>query len=179
MPREDSIPAHGGGASPAQDEPLEVFIAYSRKDEDLREALEEGLKSLERRGHIKSYWYDAKIAPGDEWQKEIDRRIRHAHIILLLISYSFLASDYCHDVELTKAMKRHKAGEAIVIPVILRRCNWREYEFAELQALPSEGKPVEEWPIKAAAIYDIDNGIRRAIEKLRSTSRKSRVGSPR
>jgi hypothetical protein len=50
--------------------------------------------------------------------------LNRANVILLLISADFLASDYCYDVEMKRAMERHEAGEAIVIPIILRQ--WTE-----------------------------------------------------
>jgi hypothetical protein len=40
---------------------------------------------------------------------------------LLLISADFLASDYCYDRELSRAMERHGAGEAVVVPAMFPR----------------------------------------------------------
>jgi internalin A len=62
--------------------------------------------------------------PGAEWKNQIDEHIETAHIILLLISAEFINSDYCYDVELKRAIARHDAGEARVIPIILRPCDW-------------------------------------------------------
>jgi TIR domain len=57
---------------------------------------------------------------GKEWENEIDKHLKTADIILLLISSDFLVSDYCYDVEVKKAMERHDAGEAHMIPIVLR-----------------------------------------------------------
>ncbi|MCP3392344.1 hypothetical protein NLM27_26705 [Bradyrhizobium sp. CCGB12] len=43
----------------------------------------------------------------------MDRHIETDDIILLLVSADFLASDYCYDIEMTRAMERHEAGDAI------------------------------------------------------------------
>ena len=64
--------------------------------------------------------HDRKIVAGTEWKGQIDKHIDWAHIILLLVSADFLASPYCYDVEMKRAMARHESGEARVIPVILR-----------------------------------------------------------
>jgi hypothetical protein len=48
--------------------------------------------------------------------EEADRR---ADFILLLVSPDFLASDYCYDRQMRRALERHAAGEAQVLPVIL------------------------------------------------------------
>ena len=94
-------------------EPVEVFISYSHKDEALKEELEDHL-SLLQRGKLISVWHDRKIGAGREWADQIDERLESAQIILLLISAKFLASDYCHDIEMRRAMERHEAGEARV-----------------------------------------------------------------
>src|SRR5437588_12158084 len=96
--------------------PLTLFYSYAHKDEAFREKLEEQLKVLARRGLITG-WHDRKIVAGDDWKDQIDNNLDSADIILLLISPSFLASDYCWDKEMARAVERHDLGEAHVIPV--------------------------------------------------------------
>src|ERR1700676_3417548 len=124
--------------------PIEVFYAYSHKDESLRDELETHLSILKRRGII-SCWYDRRISGGMEWDDKIDDYLNRADIILLLVSADFIASDYCYEKEMTRAMERHELKEARVIPVILRDCDWNFALFSKLQALPRDGKPVARW----------------------------------
>ncbi len=56
-----------------------------------------------------------------------------------------MASDYCSDIEVKRAMERHETGEAVVIPVILRPTHWKGAPFSKLQALPKNAKSVTEW----------------------------------
>ncbi|MCP3962733.1 MAG: toll/interleukin-1 receptor domain-containing protein [bacterium] len=98
---------------------LNVFLSYSHEDEKLREELETHLAPLKRGGQIRT-WHDRRIPPGDEWAGEIDDNLELADVVLLLVSPPFIASDYCWDVEVKRATERHEAGEARVIPVILR-----------------------------------------------------------
>jgi hypothetical protein len=94
-------------------------------------------------------------------------RLNSAQVILLLISADFLASDYCTDVEMRRAMERHDAGEARVIPVILRQVdNWHEAPFGKLQALPQGGKAITLWRPRDRAYADVAAGIRLAIAAL-------------
>ncbi len=74
---------------------------------------------MKRKGLI-SRWHDHEITAGNEWQEEINEHLNTAQIILLLISPDSIASDYCYDIEMTRALERHKAKEARVIPIILR-----------------------------------------------------------
>lgn len=104
-----------------------------------------------------------KIGAGREWAAEIDANLNDARIILRLISADFLASDYCYDKEMLRAMERHEAGEAVVIPVILRQCVWQGAPFGKLQGLPKDFRPVKEWPDLDQAFTDIARSIRKAV----------------
>lgn len=144
---------------------IELFFSYAHEDEELRNELAKHLRLLERRKVI-SAWHDRRIGAGKEWEQEIDTRLNQAHLILLLVSSDFLASDYCYDVEMKRAMERHETGDARVIPVILRDVDWRGAPFSKLNALPTDGKPVTAWPNRDAAFTSIEEGIKKAAEEL-------------
>ena len=145
---------------------VEVFFSYSHQDEQYRDKLAKHLSILQRQGVI-SGWYDGDISAGAEWDKEIKAHLDSAQIILLLISDDFLASDYCWEIELTRAMERHKAGEAIVIPVILRPVDWQDSQFSKLQALPKNGKPITTWENQDEGFLSVAQGIRQVAKQLK------------
>ncbi len=145
--------------------PLDVFISYSHRDEKLRETLGLHLASLQRQGVIKS-WHDRKISAGTEWRQAIDENLNSAEIILLLISENFIASDYCYDLEMQRAIARHDAGEARVIPIILKPVDWSGAPFGKLQALPKNAKPVTTWSNRGEAFLNIAEGIRQAAMEM-------------
>lgn len=153
-------------------EAVKVFYSYSHKDEKLRDTLEEHLSLLKRDGVV-SEWHDRGISAGREWAGEIDEHLKSADIILLLVSSSFIASDYCYDVELKLAMERHEAGKARVVPVILRPCKWEKAPFGKLNALPKNAKPVTKWANRDDAFTDIANGIGLVAEELDTERRAS------
>jgi tetratricopeptide (TPR) repeat protein len=155
---------------PQPNEPVRVFYSYSHKDGRLRDTLEEHFSLLRRDGVI-SEWHDRGISAGREWAGEIDEHLRSADIILLLISSSFIASDYCYDVELKLAMERHEAGEARVVPVILRPCTWEKSPFGKLNALPKNAKPVTKWGNRDDAFKDIADGVGLVAEELKAERR--------
>ncbi len=145
-------------------ERIEVFYSYARKDEEFRDELARQLDGLQRQELITG-WHDRQIVPGTKWSDTIDSRINTASIILLLISPNFMASRYCTTVEMQRALERHHAGEARVIPIILSPLDWHNEPFAQLQALPTDGKPVSEWENRGKAFLDIRRGIGKAIEE--------------
>jgi hypothetical protein len=147
---------------------IEVFCSYSHKDEVLWKELVTHLVLLQRQGIIRT-WYDRKISAGTEWEKEIHEHLESAGIILLLVSADFLASDYCYALEMQRAMERHEARKARVIPIILRAVDWREAPFAKLQALPKNGKPVTSWSNRDEAFTDIAQGIKDTVREFVNT----------
>jgi hypothetical protein len=147
---------------------ITVFFSYSHKDEALRDELANHLEILKWKGDITD-WHDRKILPGDEWDRDIKDSLNAAQIILLLISSDFIASRYCWDIEITRAMERHEAREARVIPVILRKCMWSSASFGRLQALPKNATPVTDtstWPTKDHAFTNIAEGIKKAAQEI-------------
>jgi hypothetical protein len=146
--------------------PLSVFISYAHGDELLRQQLETHLGLLRRQGWIAD-WHDRQILAGSEWARDIDEHLEAASIILLLISPAFLDSDYCFDIEMQRALERHKIGEAQVIPILLRPVQWQNAPFAHLQVLPTNAKPITSWRNRDEAFSDIVEGICRAIDTLK------------
>ncbi len=150
-----------------QSEALRLFYSYSHKDDLLREQLETHLKLLQRQGLIQP-WHDRRILPGDEWVKAIDDNLNRADIILLLVSADFIASDYCYEIEVKRAMERHEAGEARVIPIILRPVDWRGTPFNKLSWLPQNGEPVTQWRDRDAAWLNVETGIKETIAAMKA-----------
>lgn len=145
-----------------------LFFSYSHADEALRDQLEKQLAMLKRQGVIET-WHDRRIGAGTDWATQIDDHVETDDIILLLVSPDFLASDYCYEKEMRRAVERHDAGEAVVIPVILRPCDWQGAPFGKLQALPKDGKPVTLLPDIDAALLEVALGVRGAAERLNAT----------
>lgn len=145
--------------------PLKVFVSYAHGDEMHRQALANHLRALEREGLI-VVWHDRYITGGREWAGAIDDALASADIVLLLISSDFVGSDYCHDVELKDAIRLHDAGQARVVPVILRSCDWTHLPFARFNALPPDGLPVVEAPFPDQRYSAVVEGLRSIVAEL-------------
>jgi TIR domain/NACHT domain len=145
--------------------PITVFFSYAHADEAACQRLLEHLSHLQQEGTIAS-WHDRLIDAGTNWAQAIDQAINSASIILLLVSPNFLISDYCYDVEMKIALERQARGEARVIPIILRPCDWTSAPFAHLQCLPRNRKPVSTWEHQDEAFAVIVEELRRTIRRL-------------
>jgi TIR domain len=142
-----------------------LVFSYSHNDSELRDELEIHLTALKRQGVIDT-WHDRRIGAGKEFNREISENFNEADIILLLISPYFIASDYCYDVEMKRAMERHENGEARVIPVILEPCDWQKLPFGKLTATPTDGKTISKFPNKHDGFLEVTRAIRKAAEEL-------------
>lgn len=148
---------------------VEVFVSYSHKDERFREQLDAHLSQLRHEGVVAD-WNDRKILAGDDWAGEIDKHVESADVILLLISSDFLASKYCVEIEMKRALERHAAGQARVIPIIVRPADWQTAQFAHLQAVPRDNKAIIKWGNRDEAWVLVTKGIRRVTKEIRDAA---------
>lgn len=145
--------------------PLRIFLSYSHQDEELCKQFLEHLAELEREGLIAS-WSDQVLVAGEDWAGTINENLNSAYIIILLVSRGFLASKYCNDIEMHRAMERDQRGEARVVPLILRPCDWKKAPFGRLQVLPKNGKPVVDWNTRDHGFLNAVEGLRRLIPEI-------------
>ena len=122
------------------------------------------LSALKRIDKI-SVWNDENLRGGDNWNETIKEQLRNAEVILLLISSDFIASEYIWDVEVKSAIERHYKGEAKVIPIFLRKCNFKGMPFEKLQGYPKNAMPITSFPEREQdeAFSQVAEGIRKDI----------------
>jgi hypothetical protein len=103
------------------------------------ERLTEQLAVLQRRGLV-DVWSDELIAVGDAWEPAIERALSGARIAVLLVSPSYLASDFIWTKEMPRIVA-HAAQGMEALPLIVRPCAWKLEAFlANLQARPRDGR---------------------------------------
>jgi internalin A len=144
-----------------------VFVSYSHKDERQLNELKTHLSPLERLKLIET-WYDRRIVAGEDFGRKINENIDSADFILLLISADFIASKYCYEIEMKRALERHARGEVQVVPIILRDVNWKVIpELSKLTAVPKDGRAVRNWPNKDTAWKDVSKSVQTMLEAMR------------
>jgi hypothetical protein len=153
---------------------LKAFVSYSHKDEIYRQELEVSLVQLKREGLIDT-WSDRKILPGSNWRNEISENLEDSDVVLLLVSPDFIASDYCYEIELQRAILKHDANESVLIPIILRHSAWANSPIGNFQVLPREGKPLTAWLDKDEAWLDIYKGIRNICVNFQNKEKSNGV----
>ena len=135
---------------------VKIFCSYAHKDKALRDELAKHFKRM----NILA-WYDRDINSGTNWIKEIDQNLETADIVLLLISVDFMASKYCYEKEMARALERQKKDGISVIPVLMRPVYWQDAPFSYLQASPASLLPVTRWPNQDEAFVEIATDVRK------------------
>jgi len=119
-----------------------IFVSYSQKDKKWLERLQVYLKPYDRRG-VLTLWDDTKIGPGDQWRSEIRAAIDRAAASVLLISPTFLASDFIEAEELPPLLRKAEKGGAKILSLFVRPVKLTKHpELARFQALNSPERPL-------------------------------------
>src|SRR5687767_13106019 len=142
---------------------MNAFLSYSHNDSEDLAMFEKHLSQLKRENKINA-WYDGKIGAGGNLEKEISRNLQTSELFIALLSPEYIASNYCYNKEFEKAMEMQKAGELIIVPVILESCDWLNTPFKDFKALPKDGKPIRTWENKNTAYLDVIQNLRKLIE---------------
>lgn len=93
--------------------------------------------------------------------------------MLLLISPNFIASNYCVEIEMQRAMERRGAKETEVIPIIIRKINaWTKVpagkeKLGGLNALPTGAKEIPRLNPQDEGWANVADGIEAVSEHIR------------
>jgi hypothetical protein len=179
--RERSIHLESTNDAPAIRSGLcRVFVSYARVDEAYRVRLNVHLAPLVREGLI-DLWSDRAIAAGSDWERDIERELAVADIVLLLVTPDFVASVYCFEQELTEAIRRHEEDGVCILPVLVKHVDLVNLPFGRFQGLPLNRRPVSAWQDPDEAWLQVAQGVRRAaddIYRARTTFPTQRTGEP-
>jgi hypothetical protein len=148
-----------------------VFVSYSREDEQWRRRFAEMLRPLVRERRLE-VWSDDRAVVGYEWRPQLAEAIARSEAALLLVSPSFLASDFIMDQELP-ALIEHGAR---LVPVLVRPCLWQAVPV--LEGLQWAHDPGRDGPVAGSA--DQEGQIVRVCLELawRRTARRTGRAGP-
>ncbi len=154
---------------------INTFIIYAREDKDIKQRILAHLNSFAKAYDL-VLWHDEYLEAGQEWKPHIESRLEQTDLFLLLISVDFMNSEFINQVEFKFAIDRHKTNKSVVIPIIINYCQWDidfnftddNFNLNELQVLPQEGKPVDDWKTPEQAYNNIASGVRKVLETIKA-----------
>ena len=146
--------------------PLKGFISYSHENKKDKKRLIKFLDVMEQKNELKT-WHDGDIIAGDAArQEDILQEVATSDLLLFLVSADSLASEGCKK-ELEEASKRGIK----VISILLEHCDWKHHQLSDVEVLPDKGKPINdinEWNPESKGWQNVVDGIREAVEKIKS-----------
>ncbi|HZO72051.1 MAG TPA: toll/interleukin-1 receptor domain-containing protein, partial [Ktedonobacteraceae bacterium] len=145
---------------------LEIFYAYAREDFRYVQQLQSHLAAWRRQNDI-TEWDESKIMPGQVWREEIEQHLNAARVILVCISPDFLASERSSSLSWQSVLERRRAGEAVIIPILLRPAEWQNTAFRISQMLPRNGRAISTYRSPDQAFAEIAQEIMRVVERMR------------
>ncbi|MFZ2286213.1 MAG: leucine-rich repeat domain-containing protein [Bacteroidales bacterium] len=104
----------------------QIFICYSHKDAHWREEVEESIRTMQLEGIEVDYWSDSRLKTSDDWREEIFNALSKSKIAILLVSKSFLASEFVQKEELPRILDKAKNAELRVMSIIINYCRFKE-----------------------------------------------------
>jgi hypothetical protein len=157
---------------------ISVFCSYAREDDALRERVEQALAPL-RAEYLIDDWYDNRILPGQHWNSEIGAALDRTRLMLFIVTPDLMASSYVAQIEIPKAIEREQLGRCQVVPIMARQVDWSGSPLASFQALPGQGRWIDDQVNDAQAWAAVAAGIRDVCKRIVDWSnpyRRSSVG---
>ena len=118
-----------------------IFISYSHEDAKWLKMLIIHLTPLEPKGMLER-WDDTRIKSGQEWRIEIAKAIESAKVAVLLISASFMASEFIMNSEVPALLSKAKDHGTVILPVLISPCIFEP--LSQFQAVNSPTRTLVE-----------------------------------
>lgn len=159
-----------------------VFVSYSHQNTEWLNRLKPHLSGLQRSNEIET-WTDHAIIPGDEWDQAIKDSMLNADVFILMLSASFIASNYIWDIELKGAFEKYTKEKKMVIPILIEPLDLgslpgvvettagKSLKIQDFEISPKTSagylKAVSLWANQEEALSKVAEGIRKAILKVK------------
>lgn len=111
---------------------MQVFLCYDAKDQIRKDELMEQLVYYQKRWSI-DVWSEERILAGKEIKSEIASALAAARVAVLLISASFLASEWIIEYELPALLRAAEMEGLLLLPILLSPCLYQSTELRNLQ----------------------------------------------
>jgi TIR domain-containing protein len=145
----------------------EIFVSYSHRDRKWLDELIITLAPLIRNRNI-TIWDDTKIAAGQRWKAEITGALERAKVAVLLVTRSFLASEFIVNEEMPHLLDAANKAGLTVVWIAVGDSLYEETEITEYQAANDPGRP-----LNSLSEAEVDRELVRIAKKLNALFVKS------
>jgi len=158
-----------------------VFLSYSHKDTKWVERLREHFRAVAGDTGL-DIFDDSLIAPGEKWFERLEREMSSAGVAILLVSPSFLASNFVRREEVPRLLAKRSKEGMVLYPLLIRDCAFAAVPWlASIQVRPRDARPVS--AMRSAQIDSCFAGVVREVLELLQTgdsaaAKQNAVSSP-
>lgn len=122
-----------------------IFVGYDKSDERWVRRLSTIFTPLIREGTL-SMWTNDSIQAGNEWRKDIEIAIKQADFVILMVSPSFLESEFLNDFTVPAVLKENSVRGLPISWLPLASCFYDYSPIEKYQPLHPPEEPFEELP---------------------------------
>ncbi len=143
---------------------LNLLYWYAPEDQQWRDEIHLHFRALKRHCHITKV-FDKVLPPSMGEDESFLAQLRNTHLVLILVSTHFKAAHAVPPPEVRKSLEWLRwSGDCLVIALLLEKVDWDGAPFGSRDVLPSDARPLREWPSRELAFHDIEKSMRGAIE---------------
>lgn len=154
---------------------IKCVVSYSHSDEKLVNKFLDHLKAISRT-HPLHIWTDRRIKAGENIDANIEKHFREAEIVFILVSCSYIKSDYCYEKELEIAYRRHNASKCVIVPVILSEvATINELPFHNINRVPQDGKAIRSFHSHEKGLIKADEMIIDLLKDFKIDNTNSQI----
>ncbi|MGG5890119.1 toll/interleukin-1 receptor domain-containing protein [Falsiroseomonas sp. HC035] len=128
----------------AEFERTKLFVSYARADRDLLLTVKTQLRSMPERSV--EVWEDSEIAPGTDFERQIQRAMSASRACLLLVTPDFLSSAFIREHELPFLVRASEHDLMRLFWVHARRAPFEGTALAAKEAAHDPKRPIAEMP---------------------------------
>ena len=156
---------------------MNIYAIYTLQDKEAMRELLRHLKPLVEANGV-SIWDGDAILSGQAWKPKNEAQLDLADVFLLLLSDAFMHSEFIQQLEFKRVIDHYKSGKSKVIPILLNDCPWTidfnsddyNFNFKELQVLPQNGTPIQNWDSPDQAYRQIAAQIKQLVKPTTQNS---------
>ena len=165
--------------TPAARQSNRIFVCYSHKDKEWKDRLCQMLAPYLRDGEIElQLWVDDRgIQPGESWHEEIQSALKAAGVAVVLVSASFLESEYVMKHELPEIISAAADGKLRLLWIYVSYAAYDATELEAFQAAHDVSQPLyaltrpEQDAVLLRVARDIKAAALGATDRFRNQSR--------
>ncbi len=122
----------------------QIFVSYSKKDRKALDIFKEHLSTFPiDLDQSEMVWDDTRIKAGEKWLESINAALQRATVAILLVTPTFLASDFIKKTEIPELLKAQTDKRLLLLWIHVRYSAYKHTVIADYQCLHDPNKPLD------------------------------------